>query len=140
MGDRPGLPWETSGQNFSTWWETTKLCMNQPSHAFRIMRLSGGIGQPMMYSGMGLAIGLVGRGQLLATRQRIGLVAREAAAGQAAARRFLARRPGLALAGGLVLLHAVAPGRLGSRRRCGCGCRCLRPCGQTREQTPHTEQ
>jgi hypothetical protein len=61
VGDRPGLPWETHGQNFSTWWETTKLCMNQPSYAFRIMRLSGGLGQPMMFSGMGLGLGFVGQ-------------------------------------------------------------------------------
>ena len=60
-GDRPGLPWETQGQNFSTWWETTKLCMNQPSYAFRIMRLSGGIGQPMLFAAMGMAVGFVGQ-------------------------------------------------------------------------------
>jgi hypothetical protein len=55
------LPWENQGQNFATWWETAKLCMNQPTYAFRIMRLSGGMGQPMMYAGMGLAIGFVGQ-------------------------------------------------------------------------------
>ena len=60
-GDRPGLPWEIRGQNFGTWWETTKLCLTQPTHAFSVMRRHGGMGQPMMYCGYGLAAGFVGQ-------------------------------------------------------------------------------
>ena len=60
-GTRPGLPWEVKPQNFGTWWETTKLCMMQPSYAFSIMRQYGGIGQPMLYCAWGLAMGMLGQ-------------------------------------------------------------------------------
>lgn len=56
-GARPGLPWEYKGHNFPSWWETAKLCMMQPSQAFSIMRLYGGMGSPMLYCGFGLGIG-----------------------------------------------------------------------------------
>jgi hypothetical protein len=58
-GYRPGLPWETKKQNLQSWWETAKLCMMQPSYAFSIMRLDGGMGQPMLYAGLGLGIGFL---------------------------------------------------------------------------------
>jgi hypothetical protein len=60
-GTRPGLPWEAKGQSVGTWWETTKLCMTQPTNAFSIMRQYGGLGQPMLYCGYGLAAGFVGQ-------------------------------------------------------------------------------
>jgi hypothetical protein len=61
FGPRPGLPWETKGQSFATWWETTKLCMLQPSYAFSVMHETGGLGQPMMFAAVGLAIGTFGQ-------------------------------------------------------------------------------
>ncbi len=59
-GPRPGLPWEYQGHGFSAWWETAKLCMMQPTYAFSIMRLQGGLGSPMLFCAFGLAIGVVG--------------------------------------------------------------------------------
>jgi hypothetical protein len=56
---RPGLPWEIKRQDFGNWWETARLVMSSPSHAFSIMRLEGGLGQPMMFALWGLAIGFV---------------------------------------------------------------------------------
>jgi phage FluMu protein Com len=61
QGGRPGLPWERKAQNFGTWWETTKLCMMQPTHAFSIMRQYGGMGQPMMFCAWGLGMGVLGQ-------------------------------------------------------------------------------
>jgi len=61
VGGRPGLPWDVGPRNFSTWWETTKLCMMQPSYAYSIMWQSGGIGQPMMFAAIGLAVGTFGQ-------------------------------------------------------------------------------
>jgi hypothetical protein len=58
---RPGLPWETKGQSFATWWETSKMCLMQPSYAFSIMRQYGGAGQPMLFCAIGLAIGTFGQ-------------------------------------------------------------------------------
>jgi hypothetical protein len=60
-GGRPGLPWEVKPQNFGTWWETTKLCLTQPTHAFSIMRQYGGMGQPMMFCAWGLGLGVLGQ-------------------------------------------------------------------------------
>jgi phage FluMu protein Com len=60
-GSRPGLPWEASGQSLGTWWETAKLCLMQPSYAFDVMRPYGGMGQPMLYCGLGLLLGTVGQ-------------------------------------------------------------------------------
>ncbi|HEX5104047.1 MAG TPA: YIP1 family protein [Pirellulaceae bacterium] len=60
-GNRPGLPWEVKGQSVSTWWETAKLCMTQPTYAFSVMRQYGGMGQPMLYCGYGLAAGMIGQ-------------------------------------------------------------------------------
>lgn len=60
-GPRSGLPWETKGQSVATWWETAKLCMMQPTYAYSVMRQYGGMGQPMMYCGFGLAAGVVGQ-------------------------------------------------------------------------------
>ena len=60
-GSRPGLPWEVKAQNFGTWWETTKLCLTQPTHAYRIMRQYGGMGQPMLFCAWGLGLGVLGQ-------------------------------------------------------------------------------
>ena len=61
VGGRPGLPWENRGRSFSTWWETTKLCLMQPSYAYGVMRQYGGLGEPMLFSGVGLAVGTFGQ-------------------------------------------------------------------------------
>ena len=60
-GGRPGLPWENRGHSFATWWETTKLCLMQPSYAYGIMRQYGGLGEPMLFGGVGLALGTFGQ-------------------------------------------------------------------------------
>jgi DNA-directed RNA polymerase subunit RPC12/RpoP len=60
-GQRPGLPWEYKGQSLSTWWETSKLCLMQPTYAYSIMRQYGGMGSPMMFCAVGLGIGTVGQ-------------------------------------------------------------------------------
>ena len=61
LGSRPGLPWEAKGQNFNTWMETAKLCLLSPERAYSAMRLDGGLGQPMLYCGVGLLFGVVGQ-------------------------------------------------------------------------------
>jgi hypothetical protein len=61
VGGRPGLPWDVGPRNFSTWWETTKLCMMQPSYAYSIMWQGGGLGQPMAFAAVGLALGTFGQ-------------------------------------------------------------------------------
>jgi phage FluMu protein Com len=58
FGARPGLPWENS-QSPGSWWETAKLCMLNPTHAFSIMRQEGGIGNPILFSLIGQMIGAV---------------------------------------------------------------------------------
>jgi hypothetical protein len=60
-GPRPGLPWETQPKSFGTWWETAKLCLMQPSYAFRIMWQYGGIGAPLLHAVSGIAIGSFGQ-------------------------------------------------------------------------------
>jgi phage FluMu protein Com len=60
-GTRPGLPWENKPQSVGTWWETTKLCLMQPTYAFNIMRQYGGMGQPMVFCAIGLGFGVVGQ-------------------------------------------------------------------------------
>ncbi len=60
-GPRSGLPWETQPKSFGTWWETAKLCMMQPSYAFRIMWQYGGVGSPLLFGISGLAIGSFGQ-------------------------------------------------------------------------------
>jgi phage FluMu protein Com len=59
-GHRPGLPWEQRGGSLGTWWETAKLCMLSPTHAYSIMRTEGGIGSPMTYVLLGQGIGALG--------------------------------------------------------------------------------
>jgi len=58
---RPGLPWENQPRSFATWWETTKLCMTQPSYAFSIMRRRGGLAEPMIFVAISLAVGALGQ-------------------------------------------------------------------------------
>ena len=60
-GPRSGLPWETQPKSFTTWWETAKLCMMQPSFAYRIMWQYGGIGSPLLHAVSGIAIGTFGQ-------------------------------------------------------------------------------
>jgi hypothetical protein len=60
-GPRPGLPWETQPKSFATWWETAKLCLMQPSYAYRIMWQYGGLGSPMLHAISGIAIGSFGQ-------------------------------------------------------------------------------
>jgi hypothetical protein len=60
-GPRPGLPWETQPKSFGTWWETTKLCLMQPSYAYRIMWQYGGLGSPLLHGLCGLVIGTFGQ-------------------------------------------------------------------------------
>jgi hypothetical protein len=59
-GARPGLPWEQS-QSLGSWWETAKMVMGSPNHAFRVMRQYGGFGHPILYSMLGLGIGGIGQ-------------------------------------------------------------------------------
>lgn len=58
---RPGLPWENRPVSFASWWQTTNLCMTQPSYAFSAMRRTGGMGPPMMFVAVGLSIGALGQ-------------------------------------------------------------------------------
>jgi hypothetical protein len=51
-----GLPWETKRQNIGMWWETSMMILGSPSYAFTKMKQRGGLGQPMMYSLLGLGI------------------------------------------------------------------------------------
>ena len=53
-GPRSGLPWETKGQRFATWFETMSIILSSPSRAFTQMQQLGGIGAPLMYSIWGL--------------------------------------------------------------------------------------
>jgi hypothetical protein len=61
VGPRSGLPWETQPKSFATWWETAKLCLMQPSYAFRIMWQYGGLGSPILHAISGIAIGSFGQ-------------------------------------------------------------------------------
>jgi hypothetical protein len=61
VGGRTGLPWDVGPRNFSTWWQTSKLCFMQPSYAYSIMWQAGGFGQPMAFAAVGLAIGTFGQ-------------------------------------------------------------------------------
>jgi phage FluMu protein Com len=54
---RLGLPWEHKPNDFVSWWQTTKLVMMEPTHAFSIMGQTGGLGQPLMYALWGQTIG-----------------------------------------------------------------------------------
>jgi hypothetical protein len=58
-GERLGLPWENERRSVRGWFRTTKLILGQPSHAFSIMRLSGGMGPPLTYNIYGLGLPLL---------------------------------------------------------------------------------
>jgi len=76
-GVRPGLPWEAN-QSGGTWWETTKLCLLNPTHAFSIMRQEGGFGNPIMFNLIGQ---MIGAGFAAVWQVLFGLVAMGAAGG-----------------------------------------------------------
>jgi hypothetical protein len=59
--DRRGLPWETQGAGLSSWWQTSQMCLTEPSYAFRIMWRSGGLWSPMLFAICGMGIGFVGQ-------------------------------------------------------------------------------
>lgn len=60
-GKRPGLPWEKARKkNVTAFMETAKLVSFEPSKAFSQMQQRGDMGGPMLYSGIGMGIGMLG--------------------------------------------------------------------------------
>lgn len=61
MEARTGLPWEhrESRGFFSAFVETLTIVLSKPSHAFTMMRLSGGIGGPLLYAVIGGGVGVI---------------------------------------------------------------------------------
>lgn len=57
--ERSGLPWEVEGASPSSWFSTLQAVLGDPNNAFRRMRLTGGIGQPMLFNVIGTAIGVI---------------------------------------------------------------------------------
>jgi hypothetical protein len=94
-GPRPGLPWENEPQTLKCWFRTTGMIVGSPTYAFSIMRQTGGLGSPMLFSiyGMGLPV-LVGLGIALP----IGLLIAVSAGGQDAAK----------AAGGILIIAVAA--------------------------------
>jgi hypothetical protein len=88
--DRPGLPWEVEGAGVMSWWKTSQMCLTDSSHAFRIMRVEGGIGSPFLFAVLGMMIGFLGQ-----TLWRLPVLLMSANVGNAAARQE-------ALMGGLI--------------------------------------
>jgi phage FluMu protein Com len=102
MGGRTGLPWEAKKQSFGTWWETMSLIIGSPSRAFSQMRQYGGLGGPMVYTMVGVAIPVV---VMLLIMVPIGLVIALIAAQEGGA-----RGGGAVLGGGVVMILVMAVG------------------------------
>jgi phage FluMu protein Com len=102
MGGRVGLPWEAKKQSFGTWWETMTLIIGSPSRAFTQMRQYGGLGGPMIYTMIGVAIPVV---VMLLIMVPIGLIIALIAAQEGGA-----RGGGAVLGGGVIMMVAMAVG------------------------------
>ena len=60
-GPRPGLPWEAGKKKgLDAFMETMKLVAFEPSRAFLMMQQRGEMPQPMLFAGIGIAIGFSG--------------------------------------------------------------------------------
>ncbi len=70
---RTGLPWDSQGLSFGTWWETLTMILGGTNDAFRRMHITGGFGKPIGYAMIGLAIGSLGN--LILNLGMIGLLA-----------------------------------------------------------------